>query len=214
MVNIKLCGLSEPNHFAIAHELGVKYVGVVFFEDSPRSLNIESARSILENVPEGLLKIGLLVNPKNELLRKVAGLNLNMIQLHGSETVERVQEIRMTTGMPIIKAVGLKEKEDLKSVHKYSQVADQVLIDAKPNSDNDLPGGNGLKFDWKLIQNNNWKFPWFLAGGLKEENLFEALKKTNAKQVDVSSGVEDKTGKKDVYKIKAFVKKVKEYKEG
>ena len=93
MVNIKLCGLSEPNHFTVAHELGVKYVGVVFFEDSPRSLNIESARSILENVPEGLLKIGLLVNPKNELVRKVAGLNLNMIQLHGSETVERVQEI-------------------------------------------------------------------------------------------------------------------------
>ncbi len=214
MINIKLCGLSEPNHFTVARELGVKYVGVVFFDDSPRSLNIEIARSILENVPEGLLKIGLLVNPNNELVRKIASLNLNMIQLHGSETVERVQEIRMTTGMPIIKAVGLKEKEDLKSVYKYSQVADQVLIDAKPNSDNALPGGNGLKFDWKLIQNNNWKFPWFLAGGLTEENLFEALKKTKAKQVDVSSGIEDKTGKKDLYKIKAFVEKVKEYNGG
>ncbi|MFL2790930.1 MAG: phosphoribosylanthranilate isomerase [Paracoccaceae bacterium] len=212
MVKIKLCGLCEPTHFEVAWELGVKYVGLVFVEKSPRSISIDYARSILENVPQGLVKVGLLVNPKNDFIQKIASLNLNMIQLHGSETVERVHEIRRTTGMEIIKAVGLNRKEDLKGIYKYSQVADQVLIDAKPSSNKDLPGGNGLKFDWKLIKNNTWKFPWFLAGGLNEGNLLEALKETNAKQVDVSSGIEDKNGRKDVNKIIGFVEKVKEYK--
>ena len=211
MVNIKLCGLREPSHIKIAWELGVKYVGVVFFQDSPRSLTIERARPLLRYAPEGLVKVGLVVNPDDELVRSLCSLNLDMIQLHGSETMERVQEIRSASGLPIIKAVGLGKREDLTKVYHFAEVADQILIDAKPNASRNLPGGNGLSFDWELIKNNSWNFPWFLAGGLNENNIVEALKKTDARQIDLSSGVEDNVGRKDINKIVRFVQKVKEY---
>ncbi len=213
MVSIKICGLREPSHVKIAWELGVKYIGVVFYQDSPRFLTIEHARPLLRYAPEGLIKVGLVVNPDDELIRSVCSLNLNMIQLHGSETMERVQEIRKVSGLPIIKAVGLGAREDLKKVHHFAKVADQILIDAKPNANSDLPGGNGLSFDWELIKNNSWDFPWFLAGGLNEKNILEALKKTHARQIDLSSGVEDKDGRKDINKIISFMHTVKEYQE-
>ena len=213
MVNIKLCGLKEPSHMETAWKLGVKYVGVVFFNHSPRSLTIEDARPLLENAPKDLVKVGLVVNPDDELVRLVSDLNLDMIQLHGLETISRVQEIRKVSGLDIIKALGVREKADLKKVYQYAKVADQILIDAKPESDVDLPGGNGTQFNWDLIKEKSWTFPWFLAGGINEANLLEALKKTNAKQVDLSSGVEDQHGRKDIDRIVRFVKKVKEYEE-
>ena len=213
MVNIKLCGLKEPSHIKTAWELGVKYIGVVFFQDSPRSLTIEHARPLLRYAPEGLVKVGLVVNPNDELIRSVCSLNVNMIQLHGSETIERVKQIKDASGLPVIKAVGLGVREDLTKVNHFAKVADQILIDAKPNANSNLPGGNGLSFDWELIKNNCWKFPWFLAGGLHENNVVEALKKTDARQIDLSSGVEDKDGRKDLNKIVKFVQKVKEYEE-
>jgi len=213
MVNIKLCGLREPFHIKSAWELGVKYIGIVFFENSPRYVTINDARNLLDNAPNGLVKVGLVVNPDDKLVRSISSLNLDMLQLHGSETIERVQEIRKVSELPIIKALGVRVKEDLKYAKKYAEVADQILIDAKPNSNKKSPGGNGLKFDWNLLRGNSWDFPWFLAGGLTEANLLQALKTTNAKQIDLSSGVEDKVGRKDINKIIKFVQKVKEYEE-
>ena len=212
MIEIKLCGLKEPSHIEVAFNLGIKYVGLVLYKKSPRYLNRETARSLIYNSPPGIKKVGLVVDPTNDFLDTISDIDLDMLQLHGSETLDRVREIKSKVNVSLIKAVGVKDKKDLELVEKYAEIADQILIDAKPN-DNSLPGGNGIKFDWKILEDINWEFPWFLAGGLNESNIDDALFATNAKKVDLSSGVEDSHGKKSIVKITKFVKKIRKYEE-
>jgi len=138
----------------------------------------------------------------DEILRDVA---LDMLQLHGSETPERVSELKSRYGLPVMKAIGIADAEDLTKIAPYEQVADQLLIDAKPPQNADLPGGNGLSFDWRLIQSRRWATPWMLAGGLTPDNVAEAIELTNASQIDVSSGVESRPGVKDPQLIETFL---------
>ena len=212
MIEIKLCGLKEPSHIEVAFNLGIKYVGLVLYKKSPRYLNRETARSLISNAPTGIKKVGLVVDPTNDFLDTISDIDLDMLQLHGSETLERVREIKSKVNVSLIKAVGVNDKKDLELVEKYAEIADQILIDAKPNY-NSLPGGNGVKFDWKILEDITWEFPWFLAGGLNESNIDDALFATNAKKVDLSSGVEDSHGKKSIVKINNFVKKIRKYEE-
>ena len=212
MIEIKLCGLKEPSHIEVAFNLGIKYVGLVLYKKSPRYLNRETARSLIYNSPPGIKKVGLVVDPTNDFLDTISDIDLDMLQLHGSETLDRVREIKSKVNVSLIKAVGVKDKKDLELVEKYAEIADQILIDAKPNG-NSLPGGNGIKFDWKILEDITWEFPWFLAGGLNESNIDDALFATNAKKVDLSSGVEDSHGKKSIVKITKFVKKIRKYEE-
>ena len=211
MIEIKLCGLKEPSHIEAAFNLGIKYLGFVFFEKSPRFLRNDSAKSLISLTPPGIIKVGLVVNPSDECLNSISGLNLDMIQLHGSESIDRVKEIKSKFNFSLIKAIGIKEKKDLDLVESYSEVADHLLIDAKPSSNTSLPGGNGIKFDWTILEKKSWSFPWFLAGGLNTNNITEALRMTKAKKVDLSSGVEDSNGRKSINKITSFVKKIKKY---
>jgi len=211
MIEIKLCGLKEPSHIEAAFNLGIKYLGFVFFEKSPRFLRNDSAKSLISLTPPGIIKVGLVVNPSDECLNSISGLNLDMIQLHGSESINRVKEIKSKFNFSLIKAIGIKEKKDLDLVERYSEVADHLLIDAKPSSNTSLPGGNGIKFDWTILEKKSWSFPWFLAGGLNANNITEALRMTKAKKVDLSSGVEDSNGRKSINKITSFVKKIKKY---
>ena len=211
MIEIKLCGLKEPSHIEAAFDLGIKYLGFVFFEKSPRFLRNDSAKSLISLTPPGIIKVGLVVNPSDECLNSISGLNLDMIQLHGSESINRVKEIKSKFNFSLIKAIGIKEKKDLDLVESYSQVADHLLIDAKPSSNASLPGGNGIKFDWTILEKKSWDFSWFLAGGLNVNNVTEALRMTKAKKVDLSSGVEDSKGRKSINKITDFVKKIKKY---
>ena len=211
MIEIKLCGLKEPSHIEAAFNLGIKYLGFVFFEKSPRFLRNDSAKSLISLTPPGIIKVGLVVNPSDECLNSISGLNLDMIQLHGSESINRVKEIKSKFNFSLIKAICIKEKKDLDLVESYSEVADHLLIDAKPSSNASLPGGNGIKFDWTILEKKSWSFPWFLAGGLNANNITEALRMTKAKKVDLSSGVEDSNGRKSINKIKSFVKKIKKY---
>ena len=211
MIEIKLCGLKEPSHIEAAFNLGIKYLGFVFFEKSPRFLRNDSAKSLISLTPPGIIKVGLVVNPSDECLNSISGLNLDMIQLHGSESIDRVKEIKSKFNFSLIKAIGIKEKKDLDLVESYSEVADHLLIDAKPSSNASLPGGNGIKFDWTILEKKSWSFPWFLAGGLNANNITEALRMTKAKKVDLSSGVEDSNGMKSINKITSFVKKIKKY---
>ena len=208
MIEIKLCGLKEPSHIEVAFNLGIKYVGLVLYKKSPRYLNREIARSLISNSPPGIKKVGLVVDPTNDFLDAISDIDFDMLQLHGSETLERVKEIKSKVNVSLIKAVGVNDKKDLELVEKYAEIADQILIDAKPNY-NSLPGGNGVKFDWKILEDITWEFPWFLAGGLNESNIDDALFATNAKKVDLSSGVEDSHGKKSIVKINNFVKKIR-----
>ena len=211
MIEIKLCGLKEPSHIEAAFSLGIKYLGFVFFDKSPRFLRNDSAKSLISLTPPGIIKVGLVVNPSDECLNSISGLNLDMIQLHGSESINRVKEIKSKFNFPLIKAIGIKEKKDLDLVERYSEVADHLLIDAKPSSNTSLPGGNGIKFDWTILEKKSWSFPWFLAGGLNANNITEALRMTKAKKVDLSSGVEDSNGRKSINKITSFVNKIKKY---
>ncbi|RBW53037.1 phosphoribosylanthranilate isomerase [Ruegeria sp. A3M17] len=206
-VAVKICGLTAPDHVRAAADAGARYVGFVFFSKSPRHLAIDAAASLAQLVPAGVAKVALTVNATDEELdRVVASVPLDMLQLHGKETPQRVSEVRDRFGLPVMKAIGIAEAEDLSAIDLYSEVADQLLIDAKPPRTSELPGGNGLAFDWRLLAGRKyWQKPWMLAGGLTPDNVAEAIRMTGAKQVDVSSGVESAPGVKDTIKISEFV---------
>jgi len=203
-MKVKICGLKEAS--AVEATAGARYIGLVFFAKSPRYIDPENAATLALNVPMGVAKVALTVNADNAFLDALtASVPLDMLQLHGSEAPERVAEIRARYGLPVMKAVGVAEAADLAQIADYEAVADQILVDAKPASDAYLPGGNGLAFDWRLLQGRTWRKPWMLAGGLHPGNVAEAVRLTGARQVDVSSGVESAPGVKDPVLIKAFI---------
>lgn len=204
---VKICGLSTPESVAAAVEGGAAYVGLVFFAKSPRNVTLTQARDLAVDVPPGVAKVALTVDADDAFIDEISRVvPLDMLQLHGHETPERVAEVRRRTGLPVMKAVGIADEEDLAQIDLYSGVADQLLIDAKPPRTATLPGGNGLSFDWRLIANRRWSLPWMLAGGLTPGNVAAAIALTGARQVDVSSGVESAPGVKDNALIRAFIK--------
>lgn len=205
-IRVKICGLKEPRHVAAAVEAGANYVGLVFFAKSPRHLEIAAARDLAIEVPPGIAKVALVVNPDDRTLEAILrDVPIDMVQLHGSESPQRVREIRQRFGLPVMKAVGVADAADLDAIPAYEAVADQILLDAKPPTGAPLPGGNGLAFDWRLIAGRQWQRPWMLAGGLTPGNVAEAIRLTGARQVDVSSGVESAPGIKDPARIAAFI---------
>lgn len=206
-IRVKICGLKTPADVAAVAASGAAYAGFVFFAKSPRNLTIPAARELALAAPVGLAKVALVVDAEDAFLDAITeAMPLDMLQLHGHESPDRVAEVRARYGLPVMKAVGVADEGDLAAVFDYSQVADQILVDAKPPKNADLPGGNGLSFDWRLVAQRRWLRPWMLAGGLTPDNLAEAIRLTNARQVDVSSGVEAAPGVKDAGRITAFVK--------
>jgi len=207
LTRVKICGLKDPAHIQIAAEAGASYVGFVFFEKSPRNVSITQARDLALETPAGLAKVALTVNADNSFLDQLLEhVPIDILQLHGKETPERVAEVKARTGLPVMKAIGIATEEDTKQIDLYGEVADQLLVDAKAPKNADLPGGNGLAFDWKLVKRKFWPKPWMLAGGLTPENVALAVQMTGAKQVDISSGVESAPGVKDPDLIRAFIK--------
>ena len=205
-VSVKICGLATVDDVRACADAGANYMGLVFFEKSPRNITIPAARELALAAPLGLAKVALVVNPSDaELDAITATVPLDMLQLHGRETPERVAEVKARYGLPVMKAVGIADGDDLPKLESYFGVADQILVDAKPPKGGELPGGNGLSFDWRLIAGRRWPCPWMLAGGLTPENVAEAIKMTGVKQVDVSSGVEDAPGQKNAELIQKFV---------
>lgn len=186
-------------------DAGARYIGLNFFPKSPRYVTPEKAAELAALTPEGICKVALVVNPSDaELDALTAVVPIDMLQLHGSETPERVAEIKARYGLPVMKAVGVGGPEDLAALDGYGRVADQLLVDTKPPKGADLPGGNGLAFDWTLIAGRRWPVPWMLAGGLTAETVAEAIRVTGARQVDVSSAVESAPGVKDAALIRGF----------
>jgi len=202
----KICGLSTPDTVAAAVAASAAYVGFVFFEKSPRNVSIEQATALALAVPPGVAKVALTVDASDAFLTELTeNVALDMLQLHGSESVARVAEVQARFGLPVMKAIGVADESDLLVADAYAAVADQILIDAKPPKGSDLPGGNGLPFDWRLMAGHGFACPWMLAGGLTPENVAEAIALTGARQVDVSSGVESAPGVKDIAAIGAFI---------
>lgn len=205
-LRVKICGVRRDEDVACAAEAGAAYVGFVFYPRSPRALSSEQAQSLSAAAPPGLCKVGLFVDPDDEMLdATLSRVGLDMVQLHGAETPERVAQVRAMVGLPVMKSVPIAGAEDVAAIAAYEAVADEILCDAKPRAEGELPGGNGLAFDWRLIAGRRWRRPWMLAGGLRPETVARAAALSGARQVDVSSGVERAPGEKDPAKIRAFV---------
>ncbi len=205
-IRVKICGLRDRAAVAAAVRAGAAYLGFVFFEKSPRHVALAQAAELAGDVPPGVAKVALTVNADDAMLDDiVASVGIDMLQLHGDESPERVLAVRARYGLPVMKAVGIGREEDLPKLLEYGRVADQLLVDAKPAQGAELPGGNGLAFDWRLISGRRWPVPWMLAGGLTPANVAEAIRLTGARQVDVSSGVESAPGVKDADLIRGFL---------
>lgn len=205
-IRVKICGLRTPADVTAVARAGAAYAGFVFFAKSPRNVTLPEARLAALAAPPGLAKVALTVDADDATLDAIVeAVPLDMLQLHGHESPDRVAQVRARYRLPVMKAIGLADESDLPAIFAFSTVADQILIDAKPPRGADLPGGNGLAFDWRLLAGRRWLRPWILAGGLTAENVAEAVRLTGARQVDVSSGVESAPGVKDAARIAAFV---------
>ena len=205
-IRVKICGLRTPADVTAVARAGAAYAGFVFFAKSPRNVTLPEARLAALAAPPGLAKVALTVDADDGTLDAIVeAVPLDMLQLHGHESPDRVAQVRARYRLPVMKAIGLADESDLPAIFAFSTVADQILIDAKPPRGADLPGGNGLAFDWRLLAGRRWLRPWMLAGGLTAENVAEAVRLTGARQVDVSSGVESAPGVKDAARIAAFV---------
>ena len=209
-VKVKICGLTREADMLAVAKAGVSYAGLVFFAKSPRNLGLAQARDLALAAPPGLAKVALTVDADDDMLDAILHeVPLDMLQLHGRETPQRVSALKARYGLPVMKALGIADAEDLHKIDLYAGVADQLLIDAKPPTGSALPGGNGLAFDWRLLQARKyWALPWMLAGGLSAQNVAQAVQLTGARQVDLSSGVESAPGLKDADQIAAFMQAV------
>lgn len=206
-ISVKICGLNDEVAMQIAIDVGAEFVGLVFYPKSPRAVTVEQAQKLVALVPPYITSVGLFVDPTDEDVLNISRQTMvHMVQLHGSETPERVTQIKKLTGLPVMKAIAIREAADFEKVPAYEAVADWLLFDAKPaDSVNVLPGGNAVAFDWSLMKGRIFNKPWMLAGGLNVGNIAEAVRMTGASVLDVSSGVEDAPGKKNPDKIKALL---------
>ena len=205
-VRVKICGITNISDMDASIKYGTHYAGLMFFEKSPRFVNLNLARQLSLHAGNKIKKVAVTVDLTNQILDEIVKkVPLDFIQLHGDETPKRVQEIKIRYKLPVIKAIGVSEAADLASISLFKDVADQLLIDAKSPSSSILPGGNGLNFDWKLLKDFEFHCPWLLAGGLNSENAAEAIALTGATQLDLSSGVEKAPGLKDDKKISLFM---------
>jgi phosphoribosylanthranilate isomerase len=204
---VKICGLSTPEALDAALAAGADMVGLVRFPKSPRHVGLDEGRTLSDRARGWALRVALVVDADDaELAAVVAALDPDLLQLHGSETPERVAAIRTRFGRPVMKAVGIAEAADLDAVARHAAVADRVLLDAKPpHGAEALPGGNGLAFDWRLVAGLDPQAPFMLSGGLTAETVATAIALTGVQAVDVSSGVETRPGRKSPEKIAAFV---------
>jgi phosphoribosylanthranilate isomerase len=206
-LSIKICGLKTPEALDVALESGADMVGFVFFAPSPRNLGPELARTLGARVQGRAAKVALTVNANDDtLLAIIAALQPDMLQLHGTETPERVVVVRARFGLPVMKALPIAERADLSPIRMYAKVADRLIFDARPPQDATRPGGLGKPFDWMLLKGVNPGVPYMLSGGLDAGNVAEAIAITGAPGVDVSSGVERAPGVKDLGKIRAFIR--------
>ena len=206
-VDAKICGLSTPETLDAAISGGSSHIGFVFFPKSPRNVTPEQAGALAARIGGRAKIVGLFVNPGPDQIAAVRRqVTLDVIQLHGDERPALASQIAMANGIEVWKAVAVRTSADLDEAQKYRGAAHRILYDAKPAIGADLPGGNGMRFDWELLRGHAHPLPWALSGGLDARNIAEAVRITGATLLDVSSGVERKPGIKDVDKITAFLK--------
>lgn len=204
-ISVKICGLSTLPTLEATIAAGADMAGFVFFEKSPRHISLATARALGRAAQGRIRKVALSVDADDAALEEIVeALRPELLQLHGSETPERVGAVKARFGLPVIKAIGVATAADVADADAYRGIADVLLFDAKPAPGAAVPGGAGVFFDWELLRDNSGG-AWMLSGGLDPANVAEALARTGAPAVDVSSGVESARGVKDEGKIAAFV---------
>lgn len=209
-VRVKICGLTGAEGVRAAAEAGASHVGFVHFPPSPRHVGLDQAAALAREVPAGVVKVALTVDADDGLLDALAGLGaFDMIQLHGGESPERAAQVKARSGLAVMKAVGISGSGDLPLIDAHAEVADAILVDAKPPPGSSRPGGNAAAFDWSLVADRRWTLPWFLAGGLDPDNVAEAIRRSGAAGVDVSSGVESAPGIKDPGLVRLFAQRAR-----
>ena len=210
-VSAKICGINDPAAMETAVACGASHVGLVFYPPSPRAVSPDAAATLAAIANGRAKRVGLFVDPEDSALDRVLDrVPLDLLQLHGAETPARVRAIRKRTGVAVMKVIRVAEAGDVERAADYLDAADWLMFDAKPPQEmaNALPGGNALPFDWTLLSGRRWPLPWMLAGGLTADNVADAVRRTGARVVDTSSGVEDVPGRKNPKKIRAFLEAV------
>lgn len=206
-LDIKICGLKTPEAIDAALAGGATHVGFIFFLKSPRNVDVETAAKLAERARAGGAKtVAVTVDADDAYLESIVRMvKPDVLQLHGAETPEQVREIKARHGLPVMKVFSIREAADLAKSVPYLAIADRFMFDAKPPAGSDLPGGNGVSFDWSLLATLDDDIDYMLSGGLDPENVAEALAITGARAIDVSSGVESAPGVKDTNRIAAFL---------
>lgn len=207
-VRAKICGINDEAAMRVAVAAGAAFVGLVFYPPSPRAVGPDAAARLAALVPAGVGRVGLFVDADDGAIDAVLDrVSLDLLQLHGSETPDRVAALRARTGIPVMKVIPVAGPDDLARAPAYYDVADWLMFDAKPPKDmkGALPGGNALAFDWMLLKDARFPLPWMLAGGLNAANVAEAVRLSGARVVDTSSGVEDRPGVKNPDRIRQFL---------
>jgi phosphoribosylanthranilate isomerase len=203
---VKICGLNDAAALDAAIEVGADMVGFVVFAPSPRHVGFPALRAFGAQVRGRARKVALTVDADDATLAAIVeSLQPDMLQLHGDETPARVAAVRARFGLPVMKAIAIGTPADLGRITAYEDVADQLLFDARAPKGADRPGGNGAAFDWSLLRGVAARRPWLLAGGLHPDNVRDAIRRTGAPGVDVSSGVEAAPGMKDIALIGRFI---------
>ncbi len=207
---IKICGLSTPETVRTALENGADMIGFIFFAKSPRNVSVEEAAGLRKLAVGKADAVAVSVDADDGFLDLiVSGIKPDWLQLHGQETPERVAQVKTRYGLPVMKAFSIREAADLDALTPYQGIADRFLFDAKAPKGSQLPGGNGVSFDWKLLAALDPGLNYMLSGGLNAGNVGEALALTNAPGLDISSGVESAPGVKDSGLINDFFAAVK-----
>lgn len=204
-MDIKICGLKTEEAVAAALDGGASHVGFIFFPKSPRNIAPDDAGSLRQAAIGRAKAVAVTVDAADdELDRIVSATRPDMLQLHGKETPERIKEIKARYGLPVMKALAISNADDLGKIASFKGLADRFLFDAKPPAGSQLPGGNGVSFDWALLSNVPDGLDYLLSGGINSENVAEALRMTNPPGLDISSGVETAPGIKNPALITAF----------
>jgi phosphoribosylanthranilate isomerase len=209
VIGIKFCGLSTSDSVDAAVAAGGAYLGFVFFPPSPRHISPETAAALIAGVPTRIGKVAVLVDADDALIDAVITAGIDTLQLHGRETPERIAAVKARTGKAVWRAAGVATTADVRAAIAGAGPADRLLLDAKAPKGATLPGGNGLAFDWRLLEGMHLPLAWGLSGGLDAGNVGAALAVLRPDFVDVSSGIEDQPGVKSIAKIKAFAAAVR-----
>lgn len=203
---VKICGLSTEETLDAALAAGADMIGFNFFPKSPRYVTPARAAELAGRVAGRAEIVALSVDMDDRGHAEIiAAIRPDWLQLHGSETEGRVADVRKRFGRQMMMALPVSDASDIERAHRYARVADRLLLDAKPPKDATRPGGNGMPFDWTLLEGFDPDVPYLLSGGLAPGNVAEALRVTGAPGVDVSSGVETAPGRKDAALIRAFI---------